>query len=227
MLSYTTDICMPGVSTVDTNCLHVVSSSVVRNGDDTKQQIISIDVTSCYNLTWTDYKGNVPIGVDYDVESFVGSTTTWNRQLVSSKIKDGQHSTIATIIKGTVTIVFDCSKSWLKSGGINNVDILSYEQGHFDIATCFGRKKHAALTKAITNKTSAIGKGTTQRQAENVAEVNLDIVINDILKIIDGAESVTQLRYDRNTAHGTNVGQQAIWKKVVASCNGGAWSIYS
>ena len=134
-----------------------------------------------YNLNWEDFQGTP----DTSVESAA---------ITSSGISC---KTLFTDTSFTINVFafFEKRKSW-KSKSVNK-DILSHEQGHFDIAEIFARKLKIEL--------------------KNIAPIRASIQsdVNFIVKKINLAKELMQDRYDEETDFGRNFKTQQDWTNFI------------
>jgi hypothetical protein len=90
---------------------------------------------------------------------------------------------------------FNKNRSWVK---IKTDNILSHEQGHFDITEIFARKFCKALRE--------------YRYNEKTVQQDLQKIYHDVLT----EHQEWQVRYDRETNHSINREEQQAWERKIA-----------
>ncbi len=86
---------------------------------------------------------------------------------------------------------FDVNKSWVRSDA-KIESILVHEQGHFDLAEIYTRKLRALLSQYDPNTSN-------------------DVLYKVYIDLYDNAYNQRQLRYEDETAHGTDLPAQKRW----------------
>lgn len=192
-------------------------------------------------LDWGDFQGNPNKASKFDAATDTGFSESWKPQEQVSPdnpvnptpcTAGGRKTT-----KFSATVSLDISPenlhakavmnektSWVKAGKKTD-DLLSHEQGHYDISHVIAAKTDWALTLwGIQNLGSGVGCG--ERAAKNAARKNwnklkpkktLDGIIKKGLDLLKKA----QKDYDDETVHGQVADKQKAWKgNIVADLPG-------
>lgn len=101
------------------------------------------------------------------------------------------------LLRFKVGAVMDKDESWIREEFKNNAEVLSHEQGHFDIAHIYAKRLEAGL------------KGKRYKNADIKA-------LHEIYDSFLGKMHALQVRYDRETKGGMDAAAQAQWKKFIA-----------
>jgi hypothetical protein len=99
------------------------------------------------------------------------------------------------------TVKFDITTKFVKNGSwmrVRTDEILSHEQGHFDIAEIYTRK----IRKAILGK--------------QFNYYNFETEADSLYKIYEDSSNVIQELYDKETEHSGNTEKQIKWEKRIA-----------
>ncbi len=134
-------------------------------------------------LTWDDFKGKPNVS---------SSFKTLTESVVTVDIKSKGNEAIVTIQN-----YFDKNMSWTKDK--NNDNLLSHEQGHFNIAEIWTRK----FRQKLKNKTYQI---TTFQRG-----------LNSMHSEIHKESRAMQVEYDKETEHSVNEANQQKWNKKITS----------
>lgn len=121
----------------------------------------------------------------------VGATYSGISMAIEGKTENGVLVTTVAL-----TIYFDPSKSWMKKEG-KDERVLAHEQNHFDLTAI----KACALAQAITGEKFHYG--------------NLKQRLLEMHKVHTDALHQWQYDYDRETRHGTDAAQQAVWSSRI------------
>lgn len=166
-------------------------------------------------LTWADFTGPVPTDAPQDrhAESHVGVHSTWK---ISTKCEDvgksGKKKCTATIDAVDAQAEFDPNKSWVKEGKQTD-SLLKHEQGHFDIAEHFARKKKKQMENFLGQSESAVADD--EQTAKDQATEKLEKKLMEVCDAIDKEEDAMQDAYDTQTKHGTDADQQKKWDEKI------------
>ena len=154
------------------------------------------------NLAWTEFAeiSARPTGVDEDAQI---SVTT---DLPSSGIRVIRDGNMLRIDDIEVPLVVVGTESWVVTG-TKTTDLLSHEQGHFDIAGLVAWELYRRLMA-----TRAANASELQRQInQHVASARRKVEGLSGSADKDG-------KYDTETSHGTNAGEQRRWKDLIQDC---------
>lgn len=166
-------------------------------------------------LTWADFAGPVPATAPAErhAESHVGVHSTWK---ISTKCEDvgksGKKKCTATINEVNAQAEFDPNQSWVKEGKQTD-SLLKHEQGHFDIAEHFARKKKKQMENFLGQSESAVADD--EQTAEDQATEKLEKKLMEVCDAIDKQEDALQDAYDTQTKHGTDADQQKKWDEKI------------
>jgi len=133
-----------------------------------------------YKLSWSDFKGNPTANSNHNASTSSGISYSY-------RLRGTEYSF-------TTAAFFDKNKSWSKTG---NRNILTHEQGHFDITEIYARKLLQALN------TLSADTIITEKKIIALAE-----------KIIADKNSY-QRKYDLETGSGSNATGQQKWNKII------------
>ncbi len=134
-------------------------------------------------LTYGDFQGKVP------------EVSPW-AALTSSNIYFTYSTSNGKLSDFSVYASFIEESSWMK---IENEDVLSHEQLHFNITEIFARKLHERA-ELLRSKTGNVPK-----------------LASDLFKQINKECDILQQQYDDETSHGTNEDKQSEWTKKIAA----------
>jgi len=140
-------------------------------------------------LHWVDFRGKP------DKSSpFLAYTSTIISLKYSVSIKGEK---VFPVFK--ISCIFNCNKSWARKDkpDLLTAALLDHEQIHFDIAELTARK----LRKTLQN----------QKYTADNYEYKIEAIRNKVLK--EG--ELMQELYDKETGHGTQVKEQALWKNRI------------
>jgi hypothetical protein len=155
-------------------------------------------------LVAEDFRGSPPPGNAGKGNDYAAGIETTVRWTVRYRIdQTGKKFTI----KLTEVDVFAAVYPY-KSFNNRPIDkaLLDHEQGHFDIAEIFAREMRIKLTEEIRRGKPLTVSGTTQKEASE----QVDVELNRLLK--DARESLSQRheQYDAITNHGDNPEKQKL-----------------
>lgn len=133
-----------------------------------------------YRLRWEDFQGKPDSSSGYKAVTIADlrSVLSYNNSTFNVK----------------VTCAFDKKKSWTLSIGQN---LLSHEQGHFDIAELFARKLRKAFKEYIFNPKT------------------IEADYNKIFSRIKTERSKMDALYDKETNLSRNKSKQLYWNKKI------------
>lgn len=136
-------------------------------------------------LTWADFKDH-PRGTKYAAEIFPGLGYTEKTAISKGVIK----------LEIAMKVFMPKSGAWVRAANMDDYT-LNHEQRHFDITRIISER----FKKRIIN--------------ENLPVLNYDGYINvayfDALRELDSM----QKKYDNETGHGMNAGEQTRWNKII------------
>lgn len=166
-------------------------------------------------LTRSDFQGPVPATAPAErhAESHVGVHSTWKISTKCEPVgKSGKVKCTATINEVNAQAEFDPNQSWVKPDKQTD-DLLKHEQGHFDIAEHFARKKREQMNNFVGQSESAVAD--TEQEAEDQATEKLEKKLMEVCDAIDKQEDALQDAYDTQTKHGTDADQQKKWDEKI------------
>jgi hypothetical protein len=164
-------------------CAMLLASLLSFTQDD-KQDLIAWSAN--YKLQWQDFKGNAQGGSTL-------KAMTW------STIKTENFKATANNITLTISASFIKKQSW-KQKEINNADLLTHEQIHFDITEVYARKLRQKISEAKFSN--------PKQAAQEIGKLS-----NEIFR----ESSAEQKKYDAETKHSINKEAQTKWNKSVES----------
>jgi hypothetical protein len=187
-------------------------------------------------LTWADFTGAVPKGSPFDAATTSGiaspnlgvkTEASPESPILPSKCKIGKNDDVR--YKATVGFNFvpyniqawmEETKSWVRPGK-QSVQLLSHEQGHFDISNVMAEKMDwAVLFWNMTHSGSAVRCGkvpsvNAATKAWNALKPNK--AIGSIYKQGTTSWNRAQADYDLDTGHGVNAAEQKTWEGQIAA----------
>ncbi len=192
-------------------------------------------------LTWADFQGSPDNKSQFDAATRSGFSASWRPQEEASPDSPVNPTPCTARGKKTTrfsaTVSLDISpanlhatttmeekRSWVKAGKQSD-DLLSHEQGHYDISHVMAGKTDWALTMwGIKNLGK--GEGCGDRAAKNAARKNWNALnpkdtLNGIIKKGGDVLQKAQDDYDADTHHGAVADKQKEWKgNIVADLPG-------
>ncbi len=153
-------------------------------------------------LSWSEFSeiASRPAGVKENAQISVTTDMTTNQVRVireKDKIRLGDLE---------IPVVVDGTESWVVQGTKSD-DLLSHEQGHFDIAGLVAWELYRGLMALRAATTSEL-----QRQ------VNRKVgAARNKLEGLSGS-ATQEGKYDTETKHGTDAAAQKRWKDLIADC---------
>lgn len=137
-------------------------------------------------MTWEDFRGEV-LETEYKAETHWRIYYDFQISLVNQR---------PVLSEYHVRTEFNKDQSWVRQGGGSD-QLLTHEQGHFDLAEIYARKFRAQL--------DSISFHTGNYQNE------IDSLFNGILAQCDE----TQNQYDLETEHGLQIKFQQDWQEFI------------
>jgi len=133
-------------------------------------------------LSWDDFKGQCP--ADFTTDAAAATHCGFGYR-IDTTANDGHNGVV-------VYNSFYANKSWVRADG-RTPEVLTHEQGHFDLCELYARKFSAAVSvNALTAKD-----------------------VQAIYKTISTAYALRQQDYENETQHGTDLFQQKRWRKMI------------
>lgn len=190
-------------------------------------------------------KNNQTFTVDIGDEHFEAATKDECKKIVSKcgeifgkaiTYTSGKRNNITTESACTTQLTKECLQTRQKAAD----DLLSHEQGHFDITNILTKKLEVdikTLVDSFAEKTvSVCGKDEAMKQAKDIAAKEVGPKIQDKIKDAqqkvdeikgyhDAAQNIdvegnlrsTQGLYDTETTHGSDEAEQAQWKTNISN----------
>ncbi len=186
-------------------------------------------------------EGKTTIDGDVEIKDAAGCTKMFEdckkAQIAAATYKSGGGTEITKSTDCAPVFQAECLESRKKAG----VDLLSHEQGHFDITDVIAKKLESDLKGLIdgyAKKTvTGCGHDEAQKLANDVVEKEVKPKINDKVKEaqakvnetkgyvddkkkqVPGKLKDTQGSYDTETTHGTKTDEQKQWKDKIGKGN--------
>lgn len=139
-----------------------------------------------HSVTWREFRSVRSRQGRVSEDAFIKA-----RKRVSFDFSGTRGSYSVTGVRATVVV--NRSQSWVVRGG-QNADLLSHEQGHFDI-TALGMREEANRVSTLTGRN---GRDITRQVAAIRREINRKI-------------AAANRRYDARTNHSQNRAAQRTW----------------
>jgi predicted secreted Zn-dependent protease len=143
-------------------------------------------------LSSADFKGAPDYKEDFLARTYVTVSLQYNPVScdIPGKVKMAVETTISV-----------SSKSWMKFNMIRTKEmlneLLSHEQGHYDLNEIFAAELKKHLTESCFDK------------------LQYKMQVDSIFKSLHNKYDKLQLEYDRDTDHMRQKGMQAKWKRVI------------
>ena len=166
-------------------------------------------------LTWDDFQGEVPKDAPegIDAQSSVGVFSNWQTSFKCTNAgKSGKRKCTVTITAPSAEARFNPNTSWVRPNARTD-DLLQHEQGHFDIAEVFARKKREQMSKFVGQSESAVAD--TDAEAKKAAEEKIAKKFMEVCEAITKEEDAMHHAYDTQTNHGKNKEQQEKWNEKI------------
>jgi hypothetical protein len=139
-------------------------------------------------LIWEDFKGK-PRAI---------SNNRVGAQTYTQITYQSDYSTLITTPKIFTKAIFDCELSWVRNDQLSNSQLLQHEQGHFDICELYRRK----LQKEF--------------DTHKMTSTNLNILGNEIFRLVYKDYNDRQELYEEETQYGLNAQKQQEWQNNIA-----------
>jgi hypothetical protein len=162
-------------------------------------------------LTWSDFRGRVPVGIAPERAALAATSLGWSfgYQLEWSR---GQCQYRVTEIQ--VSAAFHPADSWVRPSNRNEA-ILAHEQGHFDITEIH----RLMLEQALAPHIGATGacEGRNERRISADVERRLRDTLGTIYERFVRNHERVQADYDRETRHSLDAAAQERWLRTIAA----------
>jgi len=161
------------------------------------------------SLTWADFQGPVPRGIDDERVAATAAMISWSYQYEIATTGKNCRFSIAAL---DTAALFRRDESWVRPGHATDA-ILEHEQVHFDIARVYSEKFRNA-TRELVGSTHDCN-GSSERKATRSAQTTIAEIVGSIYDDIWQDFRRTQEAYDRETRHGIDALEQARWTDTI------------
>jgi hypothetical protein len=149
-------------------------------------------------LSWADFQGEVPSDPGPDAAR-IHIVVSYRLTIVVHEEGPGRWRAYIPRQSLVTQCAMDPARSWVRPDA-EVPEVLAHEQGHFDLGEVYRRLLVQKLTElSVEAETSAAARSGLERLAAEQA--------GSILARLEAA----QIRYDEETAHGTDPAAQAAW----------------
>ena len=162
-------------------------------------------------LTWEDFQGPVPSGIDDKRVAATAASISWSYSYEIGWSSDECAFAIATLQSAAS---FSPEKSWVRSGH-RTTAILEHEQIHFDIAQIYTEMFSSATRELVG--TSRPCEGRNERRATRYVEREIARLVGSVYEDVWRQFQNRQEMYDSETRHGIDARAQARWTSEITA----------
>jgi len=157
-------------------------------------------------ITWQDFHGRVPANTRSD--AFTSTSyevkTTYTMRVHQGRQSDFQLATVS------ITVTLNRAQTWSRASA-RSADLLTHEQGHYDITALLMRDLHTDLMGLLQSARTFPTQEDLEQAIADLQQPTVDMV--DHLQSTQIADGI----YDQQTDHGRKAQAQRAWSAAVAA----------